>query len=58
MAHGKIFLFKNFCGPVMWLYRFNIFLQHGIAYAGNNMRKQPSPDPVNQVSKQKMHDPL
>ena len=25
------------------------FLQHGIAYAGNNMRKQPSPDPVDQV---------
>ena len=24
-------------------------IQHGIAYAGNNMRKQPSPDPVDQV---------
>ena len=36
----------------MTLQYFFFHFQHGIAYAGNNMRKQPSPDPVDQVSKQ------
>lgn len=39
----------NYTCAVIWLCSLLSSLQHGIAYAGNNMRKQPSPDPVDPV---------